>query len=64
MIPVALKPCLCIWIEVNELVREAMTVTSAPELPPRMGRVRQLEGDGDEAVEVPGRTDHCDPART
>src|SRR5687768_2076429 len=26
-----------------------------------MGRIRQLKGDGDEAVEVHGRTDHCDP---
>src|SRR5690349_3632063 len=25
-----------------------------------MGRVRHLEGDGDEAVEVHGRTDHCE----
>jgi hypothetical protein len=29
-----------------------------------MGRIRHLEGDGDEAVEVHGRADHCDPAGT
>jgi hypothetical protein len=29
-----------------------------------MGRIRHLKGDGDEAVEVHGRTDHCDPAGT
>src|SRR5882757_3448520 len=27
-----------------------------------MGRIRHLKGDGDEAVEVHGRADHCDPA--
>ena len=27
-----------------------------------MGRIRHLEGDGDEAVEVHGRADHCGPA--
>ena len=27
-----------------------------------MGKIRHLEGDGDEAVEVHGRADHCDPA--
>src|SRR4249919_2017604 len=27
-----------------------------------MGRIRHLEGDGDEAVEVHGRADYCDPA--
>src|SRR5271154_3961834 len=29
-----------------------------------MGRIRHLEGDGDEAVEVHGRADHFDPAGT
>jgi len=29
-----------------------------------MGRVRHLEGGGDEAFEVHGRADHCDPAGT
>jgi hypothetical protein len=27
-----------------------------------MGRIRHLKGDGDQAVEVYGRADHCDPA--
>ena len=27
-----------------------------------MGRIRHLKRDGDEAVEVHGRADHCDPA--
>ena len=29
-----------------------------------MGRIRHLEEDGDEAVEVYGRADHCDPTGT
>jgi hypothetical protein len=39
------------------------TLTRAPELPPEMGRIRHLKGDGDEAVEVHGRADPPRPCK-